>query len=393
MPKKYIFIMNSTKPSTEELESFEGNFINNFNKPCIESAISLGYEVYLGVNKKYPEKLTCPEYAIQFYDSNTFRNLFNIKDNWKAYKNLAYVLKKGNVEVIHCNTPIGGMVGRLCGRRYHVPKIIYTAHGFHFFKGAPLFNRTLLKWAEKVMAHWTDVLITMNEEDYREAKKFKLKKDGKVYKIPGVGIDTTIRKDLDICEIKNLRSILQIKENDLLCIAMGDLVKRKNYPVAIEAIAKSKNSNIHYLICGEGPEKDNLIKLSRKLNVENQIHFLGYRSDVKKLLMISDFLLFSSIQEGLPRSVLEAMACGLPCIVSNIRGNNDLIKNNINGFLFEPKDSNGLVHIINRIAKDKDLRERLGKANLNEIEKYDITIVKEIIQKIYEDNIGKEEIS
>lgn len=379
---KYVFISNSTKPNEKEYSSLEPIKLTNVSSSCLKAAKSLGYEIIQGVNRKYPEKLKCEEMDIKFYDSNTYRSLLAIKDNLKAYKNLCKVLKEGDVEVIHCNTPIGGLIGRVCGRKYNVPKIIYTAHGFHFYKGAPLFNNTILKLAEHIMAKWTDIIITMNEEDYQAAKKMKLRNGGHVYKVNGVGVKVEDYQNVKVNKVKK-RKELGLSENDYVLIGMGDLIKRKNYKMAIEAISKCNNPRIHYLICGQGPELDNLIKLSKKLNISKQIHFLGFRNDIKELLKISDCFLFTSLQEGLPRSLMEAMASGLPCIVSNIRGNNDLIKDN--DLLIESVEECSTQ--INRLMNSLDYRKKNETENINIIKEYNVSVVNEQIHSIYINNL------
>ena len=157
----YVFLSNSTKPSEEEQNSRTEVKLTNVSRPCLQTALEMGYDVYFGTNRANPEELQC-ELPVKMYDSHSYRSITAFKDNKVAYDNLVQIVKKGKVDVIHCNTPVGGFVGRLVGRRYKVHKVIYTAHGFHFFKGAPLFNRTVLKWAEMIMAHWTDAIITMN---------------------------------------------------------------------------------------------------------------------------------------------------------------------------------------------------------------------------------------
>ena len=379
--KKYVFVANSTKPSEEERKCRSKVSLQNFQKPCVKAALDLGYEVHVGINRDIPEQLSC-DLNVKFYDEHVYRNVLAIKDNYTAYKNLMTLLRTGNFEVIHCNTPIGGVIGRLCGKIAKVPKIIYTAHGFHFYQGAPLINRTLFKWAEMFMAHYTDAIITINNEDYEAAQKFKLRNNGKVYYVPGVGIKTDAYKNAKYDKesfIKNLK----LKNNDIICIAMGDLIKRKNYESSIKAIARTNNTNIHFLICGKGPKLEKLKKLSRDLNIENQIHFLGFRADVKELLNISDIFLLTSYQEGLPRSTMEAMAAGLPCIVSKIRGNIDLIENGKGGYLCDPNDVCGFAKAISDISKDAEMRNSIGEINLNTVKKYDVENVNAMIKGIY----------
>lgn len=379
----YIFIGNSTKPTKETLNSRDDIKLSNVSRPCLNAALGLGYEVVLGVNRNNPHELSCKELPISLYDSHTYRSITAIKDNFIAYKNLCNVIKEKHIEVIHCNTPVGGMIGRLVGKRYHVKKVIYTAHGFHFYKGAPLFNRTVLKWAEQIMAHWTDAIITMNEEDYQAAKKFKLKKGGKVYKVHGVGITLDDFKDIRV-DRSEKRKELGLKDTDIVCISAGDLVARKNYGIAIEALAKVENENLHYLICGVGPEKENLEKLAEEKGVANRVHFLGFRNDVKELMKVSDIFLFTTLQEGMPRSMMEAMACGLPCVASKIRGNVDLLEEGKGGYLCVPNDYLDFAKKLNVLANESSKRESMSEYNLQAIRAFDINAVKMEIEDIYD---------
>ncbi len=380
--KSYLFISNSSKPTEEKLNSRDKIVCSNVSKPCLQAALDLGYKVFLGVNRNKPEELEC-SLPVTLYDSHTYRSLTDFKSNRIAFKNLMKVLKENSVEAIHCNTPVGGLMGRVCGKLCGVKKVIYTAHGFHFYKGAPLFNRIILKWAEHFMAHWTDAIITMNQEDYEAAKKMKLRKGGRVYFVHGVGIDTKMYQEVAIDKAAK-RAELNLGDDDIVLISMGDLIKRKNYTVAIEAIAKANNKKLHYLICGKGPELEPLKALANELGVGEQIHFLGFRKDVKELLKIADIFLFTTLQEGMPRSMMEAMASGLPCIASKIRGNVDLLEEEKGGFLCDTKDVPAFTEKINLLAESAELREAMRNYNLQIINNFSIETVTEEINKIYQ---------
>ncbi|MEG2286139.1 MAG: glycosyltransferase, partial [Eubacterium sp.] len=248
--KKYLFLSNSTKPSKKEYESKEKIFTTNFCKPCLEVAKEMGFEVYWGINRKYATEIE-NDLNVKMFDAFTFRNIFNIKDNYKAYKNIMNLLKEGDFEVIHCNTPIGGLLGRICGKKAKINKVIYTAHGFHFYDGAPLIRNIIYKTAERVMAHWTDVIITINQDDFEAAKKFHLKEKGKVYHIDGVGIE--IQKfQSNENNRKKIISEMKLTNDCILLISVGDLNRNKNNKIIINALKKVKNEKIHYLICGIG---------------------------------------------------------------------------------------------------------------------------------------------
>lgn len=367
--QKLLFISNVT------------NKITNFSYPSYIVCKNLGIEFHLASNlnnfnfeqNKYKD--------IIFHNIECERNPLSIK-NIDALKKLDKIINENEIDYIHCNTPTGGLLGRICGKKNKVKKIIYTAHGFHFYKGAPLINNIVYKFVEKWLAHYTDVLITINEEDYQFAQGMRLHKNGKVYKVNGVGIDTLEYSNIDVNKNK-YRKLLGLNSDDFVCIGVGRIEFNKNYELSIKAISQC-NDNVHLLICGDGPEKNKLIQLAKQLHIENQIHFLGFRNDIPQLLKISDCYLSTSKREGLPRALMEAMACGLPCIVSNIRGNKDLIENGINGYLIN--DSNDCLNSLKKLIDDKSLCHTMAITNRNRIKKYDISCIAKKIENIYKIN-------
>lgn len=384
--KAYLFIGNSTKPTKEQSENISPITLDNVAKWPIESARKHGYQVFLGYNRAYPEKLSCVNNPdIVFYDSHTYRSLFAFKDNWIAFKNLMQLLKEHpEIEFIHCNTPLGGIMGRICGYLRGVKTVIYTAHGFHFYKGAPLFNRTILKWAEQLMAHWTDAIITMNQEDYEAAQKMHIRNHGKAYFVPGVGVDSKSFEGITVDRAAIRRSI-GVPEDAVMAIAMGDIVPRKNYKTAIEAVAKTNRPQLHYVICGVGTHVEELKQLAKDLGIESQIHFLGFRKDIKELALSSDLFLFSSLQEGLPRSTMEAMFAGLPCVISKVRGHVDLIEDEKGGLLVAPTYIEGFAKALQRVVDDKEFCEDCSHYVKQRIKEFDVEVVRQRIDEIFDD--------
>lgn len=366
----FLFLANGNKTSDEERNSKMPITIDSFAYASMYAADKLGYTLYMGINRTNAEQIECTNFKVQFYNANIFRNIYNFRDNCIAYKNLCRFLKEHpDIEVIHCNTPIGGILGRICGRKFR-KKVIYTAHGFHFYKGAPLKNWLLYYTAEKILAHYTDILITINQEDYERAKKFKLKSGGQVFYLPGVGID--LDKYQHEPHQTSVRTILHLQPDDIAVFSMGDLIARKNYSTAIRAIKATDNPKIHYYICGEGPERSNLETLAESLGINNRVHFLGYRPDIAHLLNAADIFMLTSIHEGLPRSLMEGMAFGLPCVVSDIRGNVDLIKDNEGGYLCSVDDVQAYAERLNRLANNRQLCNQFGQHNLSVIKSLDI---------------------
>lgn len=369
--KKLLFVSNIS------------NNVGSFVVASIAAAKKCGFEFYYTANWDGATKEQIAEdekkYGIKIVHIDLDRSPYSTK-NIKAYKQLVDLIKKEKIDYIHCNTPVGGVLGRLAGEKCKVKKIVYEAHGFHFYEGAPKKNWMIYYPVEKWLAKKTDAIITINNEDFERAKTFKLKNNGQVYYVPGVGMDLSQYNVPDtVREIK--RNELNLKDTDFALISMGDLIDRKNYKIAIEVVAKLNNPNIHYFICGEGPEEVNLKKLAENLGVDKQVHFLGFRNDIKELLKASDTFLFTSKQEGLARSLMEAMASKIPCVVSKIRGNTELIVNNENGFLCSGLDD--YVNAIIKIMQSPDLAYKFKEKSSKHLNNFSIEKVIDCLFDVY----------
>lgn len=352
----------------------------NFIVPSIEVLQKLGYEVHTCANySNFNDDKT--KYNVKMHHIDFARNPLKLQ-NIKAYKQLKRLMKEEKFDLVHCNTPIGGLLGRICAKKLNIPNVVYTAHGFHFYKGAPLINNVIYKYVEKFLAKYTDVLITMNKEDFEAANKFKLKKNGHVYLVHGVGINTSAFQ-LENFDRMNYREQLGLNKNDIILISIGELNKNKNYSSIIKAMNLIKNKKIQLLICGLGKEKEKLVELIKKCNLENNIHFLRFRNDIPQLLSISDIFIQESYREGLPRSIMEAMSVGLPCIVSNIRGNIDLIENQKGGLINDINDIVGISKFIEELIAAPEERKKMGLYNKIKINEYDTKYVEKELMNIY----------
>ena len=233
---------------------------------------------------------------------------------------------------------------------------------------------------EKWLAKKTDAIITINNEDFERAKTFKLKNNGRVYYVPGVGIDLS-QYEINENMRKIKRNELSLKETDKMVISVGELNTNKNNKVILKAMAEMKKNNVHYFMCGVGTLEEDLKSLAKSYGIENQVHFLGYRNDIKDLLQATDIFVMPSIREGLSRSLMEAMACGAPCIVSNIRGNSDLIKNNVNGFLCS--NIGDYVQSLKMLLESKECAEKFSKKSLEIVKGFSLETVINYIYSIY----------
>lgn len=348
-----------------------------FEQGNIEVLKSLGFEVHAAANfSDANERLDALDIIRHPFDIN--RSPFSLK-NIKAYKQLKEVMKFGQFDAVHCHSPMGGVIARLVAKALGVTPVIYTAHGFHFYKGAPFINWAVYYTVEKFMARCTDHLITINQEDFQKANEFKT---GKIHYVPGIGVDTS-KFNGTVYSREKKRTELEIDKDTVVLLSIGEMIKRKNHETALRALEKLKDENFVYLICGRGELDSYLKDLTVSLGIQEKVKYLGYRNDIKEICIASDIFIFPSYQEGLPVSVMEAMSAGLPIVASEIRGNTDLIENGVGGYLLNPEDICGFAEMIQRMVKDKELRKSMGAKNKDEVKKYDTSIVREKMRDIY----------
>jgi glycosyltransferase involved in cell wall biosynthesis len=359
--------------------------IMEFHVPYLKMFKERGWETAVAARNDYDNPADCHiPYCDHYYDIPFERSPFK-SGNITAYKELKQVIDNGHYDIIHCHTPVGAALTRLAAEdaRKKGTKVFYTAHGFHFYDGAPLVNWLTYYPVEKWLATKTDVLITINKEDYHRAKKnFKA---GKVVYVPGVGIDLSRFESKPYIR-EQKRKELGFKKDDLLLLSVGELIERKNHRVVLEAIGKLKKEkfykNLHYIICGTGVLMDELKELCKELDISDHVHFLGYRNDISDICNASDIFLFMSHQEGLPVALMEAMACGLPAICSKVRGNTDLIEDGKNG-LFAENNAGDVSQKMEELATSPEKRQAYGLAAEKTIKKYDLTSVESKMIKIY----------
>lgn len=345
----------------------------------INMLLKQGHTVDLACNIGESINLQILEKGCNIYNIEFQRSPLKIS-NFLAYRKLKKLIAEGNYDLVHTHTPVASVCSRLACKNLENVKVMYTAHGFHFFKGAPLKNWLLYYPIERFMARYTDILITINSEDYARAKRaFRAKR---VEFIPGVGIDTK-RHGRIIIDKKKKRLELGIPINAGVILSVGELNSNKNHETIIKAMAKLNNPNLHYAICGNGPFEEYLRKLINSLDMKGQVTLLGFRKDVSEIYHVADVFVFPSYREGLSVALMEAMASGLPIICSDIRGNNDLIVNGKGGYLVKPTDINMFAQVIAKIICDIKLCLQMGLYNKEKIEQYDIDIIKNKLAEIY----------
>lgn len=367
--------------------------IMNFHVPYLEYWANRGYEVHVAtkMNKKEYKETELTLGYVKWHQIDFNRNPFS-KYSIIALKQLKQLMKANEYELVHVHTPVGSILGRLAAKLTGTKNIVYTAHGFHFYKGAPIMNWLVYYPIEKFMARWTDSIITINQEDYLLAKKkFKTRKNGNVFKVDGVGIDLNKYKTTDI-EDKDFKSTIGINRDDFVVSIIGELNNNKNHMQLIKSVekVKEKHKNLKCLIVGNGENEKTIREYIENKSLNESILLLGFRRDIPNILSITDVVVSMSKREGLPKNIMEAMAAGKAIIGTKIRGNKDLIKDHSNGYLVEIDDINKTSEYIEKLMLNKSIVDEFSKQSIIDAQKYDIkTVIKYVDKEIYIKLIGE----
>lgn len=364
--------------------------IMEFHIPYLKLFKEMGWETAVAAKNDFDDPNDC---TIPYCD--TYYNIPFERDplkpgNFKAYKALKRVIDEGHYDIIHCHTPVGAMLTRLAAKsaRRHGTKVIYTAHGFHFYTGAPALNWLVYYPVERWLARYTDVLITINREDYTRALRFKA---GRVCYVPGVGVDLK-KFDAGCVDRMEKRRELGIGQDDFVLLSVGELIPRKNHAAVLHALSILKQMDeldgIQYVICGRGALEQELKSLAAELGLTEHVSFLGYRKDIPAICNSCDLFVFMSHQEGLPVALMEAMACGLPVVCSAIRGNTDLIEDGATGLLAD-NTPQSVASAIQMMREHPELREQAAAAAQQKIQQFDLNSVIEKMRRIYNDSFAE----
>lgn len=356
--------------------------INVFLVPHIKMLIDKGNKVDIACSIDQEVSKVLLDYGAKLHIIDFSRNPIST-NNIKAYKQILELQKLEKYDVVNVHTPVASFITRLALRNENV-KIIYTCHGFHFYKGAPLLNWILYYPMERLASRWTDTIVTINKEDKERAEKFKLRSDGQVKLMHGVGINP---KEYELVELDKEIYIeeLGLKNDDFVILMIAELNKNKNHVQLINAMTllKYKYPKIKVLCAGNGPLKEELERKVKDLGLDKNIEFLGFRSDINKLLNISDCITLFSYREGLGKCLLEGMIAGKPLIATDTRGPRELIENNKNGYLVQIGDYKKTAEYIENIYLDKIKRFNFSKNSMSKINKYYLNNVLEEVAQYY----------
>lgn len=391
-------------------------FLPQFEKNDVKLLKQMGCQIHYASNFTNPiyafDKTELEKNGVALHQIDIEKSPAKINKNIKAIKQLIKIIDENDIDIIHCHNPMGGVAARIAARAgKRKPKVIYTAHGFHFYKGAPIMNWLLFYTAERFLARYTDIIVTINREDYIRAKKFRLKKNGEVYLIHSVGVDKEkFAPRPELRETK--RAELGIPADAFHIVTAAELNENKNQKVVIEAVAAIVNKyetsagndnkhntnyagksnrtyNIYYTICGKGPNEDKLRELIKAYGLENNVSLLGYRTDMDEILQTADVFAFPSIREGLGVAAIEALMCNVPLIAADNRGTREYASDGNNGIVCRYDAVDEFEEAIELLYGNTAYRKRMADRSRESVKKFTIEEVEKTMTKVYTRALGE----
>lgn len=347
--------------------------IGQFHMPFIRELKARGVEVHAAFKDNSADKPGLDLSAIDKTFEVPFERQPLRPNNIKAYRELKKIIDGNGYDAVHCHTPMGAVITRLAAKsaRKKGTKVIYTAHGFHFFKGVSIKNWMLFYPVEKYLSKYTDCLITINSEDCELAHKKKFRA-GKIYKVHGVGVELDKFKAVDADEKARLRAEYGYDGDTFIMIYPADLSVRKNQPMLFDALQKiaEKNKNVKLLLPGQPIRLEEYKRMVSERGIADNVEFLGYRRDINNLVGLSDLSVASSFQEGLPINIIEAMAMGNAIVATDVRGNNDAVEDGVNGYLVPVGDSDLMAEKILELMNDREKLRTFGENGLDMVKDF-----------------------
>ena len=357
--------------------------IRGFLLPFAHHFRSLGWQVD-GMAQEISQDPDCVAACDRVWDIQWSRNVLDPRNLLSGVKRVKEVIAQGNYDLVHVHTPIAAFVTRYALKNLAKPKVVYTAHGFHFYRGGNALKNAIFFNLEKLAGNWTDYLITINHEDETAAKQHHFLPAEKIYYTRGIGVDTNRYASSQVSEadVLQVRQELQLNASDILMLCIAEFTPRKRHQDLLNALAKLNNPQVHLALAGSGPLMEQMKQLAQELKIDQQIHFLGFRKDIPTLIQAASAVILVSQQEGLPRSIMEAMCLNTPVIGSNIRGTQDLLEDGC-GLLVELGDTDGLAEAMAQVVNEPETAKAIAQKAKEKMVDYDIQQILEKYTQIF----------
>ena len=359
--------------------------IRDFTIPYIRHFKNLGWQVD-GMASDISNNDECIQELDNVWEIQWSRNALDPRNFLKGVARVREVVALENYDIVHVHTPIAAFITRYALRKFIKTRVIYTAHGFHFYHGGNPIKNAIFFNLEKLAGRWTDYLVTINQEDVSAAIKNRFLPEEKIIYTPGIGLDLEKYDPGNVLktEINAIYQELGLDKQDILLLSIAEFTPRKRQQDQLLALKKLNRSEIHIAFAGYGVTQIKIEELARELELQQQVHFLGHRKDIPTLICASQAVLLTSQQEGLPRCIMEAFCAAKPVIGTKIRGIQDLLSDNC-GILIDVGDTEALAKAITTVADYPEEAKKIGDNGHAKIATYD---VREIL-KTYEDIFEK----
>jgi len=366
--------------------------LEDFILPFVHHYRNLGWQVD-GVSVDITSNPACVAALNSVWDVPWSRNPLDPRNLVNAVPRIQEIVVQGNYDLVHVHTPVAAFVTRYAISQLKIkqkPQVIYTAHGFHFHQqGNPVTNFLFLN-LERIGGRWTDYLITINREDEAAARKHHLLPDERIFYTPGIGLEIDKYDSCQVspAQIAGIRQELHLKPEDVLLLTVAEFTANKRHRDQLLALQQLNRPEVHLALAGDGDTRPEIEQLAQELNLQQQVHFLGFRYDIPALICASTALLLTSGREGLPRSIMEAFCAGIPVIGTKIRGIQDLLSDNC-GLLVEVGDIQALSQAIAEMIDHPQQAKEMGANGRHKVASYDVQNIIELYTQIYHQALAK----
>jgi glycosyltransferase involved in cell wall biosynthesis len=334
----------------------------------------------------------CIEAFDAVFDVGWSRSPFSRQNFFQAPAQIRAIVEAGAYDIVHVHTPLSGFLSRCAlrnSRRNGRPKIIYTAHGFHFHPRGSKFRNLFYLTLEKLAGRWTDYLVAINQTDREMAEKHRLVPTERLRYMPGIGVDTNVYSPASVTSeaVQRVRRELGLSDRDRLFLMIAEFHPNKRHRDALHALALTRNHHVHISFAGSGRIEKETAELASSLGVGSRAHFLGLRNDIPALIRASTAVLLVSEREGLPRSILESLSLGVPVVGTDIRGIRDLLAWG-GGMLVPPGDQHAIANALDRLASEPELVSTMAQNARRQIMAYDTRKILKLHEDLYDEALG-----